>query len=185
MSTESEDLKTAKIMGGVGTIVRGIGEILVLIGIKKIADIAKRKEIFSHYVTSFVLELLLFPLIFVFQVIASFSKTTGRLEVIHFFIDRVGIVGFILFVIFIPYTMFVIASYFKKKSFVAIANTFGVKSFEEAGNLWFLGSILLIVFGLGAIVLLVAWIYTIIAFFSLPEEVPSIRNTENLPINSN
>ncbi|WP_372838593.1 DUF996 domain-containing protein [Pyrococcus kukulkanii] len=65
----------------------------------------------------------------------------------------------------------IIGSYFRKKSYELIAQYTGVDMFKTSGLLYFIGAILIIVFGIGALIMLVAAILEIVAFFSLPEEI--------------
>jgi len=66
----------------------------------------------------------------------------------------------------------IIASLFIRKSFNLIAEKTGVKWFATTGLLYFIGTITLIVV-IGIVILLIASILEIVAFFSLPDKIGS------------
>jgi uncharacterized membrane protein len=199
------DLKTAKIMGGIGAILTlfmvipvigwlfGIaGLVLVLISVKTISDITKEHKIFTNYlvaaILSFVgsLALLFGGAALMFRRVGIFKDSTR-----NFAIDR-GIMGHelwnygmmipniwknhasiiiitVIIVLLVAWIISVIAGYFTKSSFDKISEKTGEKNFKTAGLLIFLGTILIVLFGTGTIVLLVGIIFEIIGFFSLPD----------------
>ncbi|MBP7139311.1 MAG: DUF996 domain-containing protein [Caldisericia bacterium] len=184
------ELKNAKILGGIGTllpfisiiflfflpllslIVSLVGFILVLIALKIISDVVNENRIFSFYIFSICLNIVGIILLFfggVFSIIGGsissiFSIFQGGLNIFSLFS------GALLVVIF-SWIIFCIASYFVKLSFDKISERINEKYFKTTGLLIFIGSILTIAFGIGAIISLVGMIFQAIAFFSLPEEV--------------
>jgi ribosomal protein S27AE len=54
-----------------------------------------------------------------------------------------------------------------RKAFTSLAQRSGERLFETAGTLLVIGAILTIVFGIGLIIMVVAWIIATIAFFSI------------------
>lgn len=71
----------------------------------------------------------------------------------------------------------IIGSYFIFQALKALTESSGVKHFKTAGLLYFIGSIGLILFGLGAIVSFVGWIFHIVAYFSIQAEEPVAEQT--------
>ena len=72
----------------------------------------------------------------------------------------------------------IIGFYFLYKSLLSLAEKTNVKYFKTAGLLYFIGAIGMIVFFLGSIVIFVAWIFHIIAYFSIPQEIPEITGAD-------
>ena len=64
----------------------------------------------------------------------------------------------------------IIGSYYIFQSLRALAESSGVKHFKTAGLLYFIGSIGIILLGLGFIVSFVGWIFHIVAYFSIQAE---------------
>jgi len=67
--------------------------------------------------------------------------------------------------------LIVVSFYYVKKSFDLIGESLSNQNFKIAGLLLFIGAILLIVFGIGALVMFVGEIFEIIGFFTLPDEI--------------
>jgi uncharacterized membrane protein len=199
------DLKTAKLMGGIGAILTlfivipvigwllGIaGLVLVLISVKTISDLTKEHKIFTNYlvaaILSFVgsLTLLFGGAALIFTVFGdgtrNFAMGPGMMAHKLFGEGIMGsgiwkewqpggaIIGIIILIL-VVLAILIIGSYFTKSSFDKISEKTGEKNFKTAGLLIFLGSILLVLFGAGVIVLLVGVIFEIIAFFSLPDKL--------------
>jgi uncharacterized membrane protein len=199
------DLKTAKLMGGIGAILTlfivipvigwllGIaGLVLVLISVKTISDLTKEHKIFTNYlvaaILSFVgsLTLLFGGAALIFTVFGdgtrNFAMGPGMMGHKLFGEGIMGsgiwkewqpggaIIGIIILIL-VVLAILIIGSYFTKSSFDKISEKTGEKNFKTAGLLIFLGSILLVLFGAGVIILLVGVIFEIIAFFSLPDKL--------------
>jgi uncharacterized membrane protein len=64
----------------------------------------------------------------------------------------------------------IIGSYFIFQALKVLAAESGVKQFRIAGLLYFIGSIGLLLFGIGAIVSFIGWIIHIVAYFSIQAE---------------
>jgi len=193
------DLKNAKLMGGVGAILSVLvfipkvgwlfaitGLVLVFIAIKQISEVVDNKKIFNNYLVAFILDLIgsfvvaiagiaTFLGVFRLRAIPNltmrgmmngqrlFSNFDGR-----FF--GAGIIAIIVALI-VALALVIIASYFTKLSFEGIANGTRVEYFKTSGMLIFIGSFLLVVFGVGAIVMFVGAILEIVGFFSLPDRL--------------
>jgi uncharacterized membrane protein len=182
-------LGNAKVLGGVGAIlilIGGfvtqflslIGFIMVLIAVKYISDEVKDKSIFSNFLLFVVLNIIaiivLAATVFVvLSGVAGFSFfTTGEISDPTAFMDEfedllaICILGFIIY-----YVINIIAALFLKKSFNSITKHTRVDMFKTTGTVYFIGAILIIIV-FGFIIIWIATILMIIAFFSLPETVP-------------
>jgi uncharacterized membrane protein len=184
------DLKTAKLMGGVGAIltllsfVPGIGWllsiagfILILLAVKTISNEVKESKIFSDYLIAVVLSVVgvlvlffggiasIFGMIFEIARMSMQGATSTGLPSAVFGVSR------IILLFLAAWGILIIGSYFTKSSFYKISEKTGEKNFKTAGLLIFLGTILVIAFGTGTIVSLVGVIFEIIAFFSLPDKL--------------
>ncbi|HET7267335.1 MAG TPA: DUF996 domain-containing protein [Oleiagrimonas sp.] len=73
----------------------------------------------------------------------------------------------------ICWIIFIIGSWFWYKASVGIAEGSNTPLFKTGGLVLFIGTILLVVFGIGAIVMLVGQIMQAIAFFNAPENSPA------------
>jgi uncharacterized membrane protein len=188
-------LINAKIIGGLGAlfmliggfvsatigVLSFIGFIMVFIAVKMIADETKEKAIFDNYLYAFIA-----CIIAIVSLVSIAFIVLASVGGVQFFYDLQNmamsepleiwntiqpvlfgiIAGFLVFWIIV-----VIASLFIRKSFNLIAEKTGVKMFATAGLLFFIGVITTIVL-VGILILIVAMIIEIIAFFSLPDKLP-------------
>ncbi|WP_064496887.1 DUF996 domain-containing protein [Methanocaldococcus jannaschii] len=171
------ELKEAKYLGGIGAVlnlvsyaVGGIlaiaGYVLILLALNKISKIFNDDEVFKKYLYGVVLWIIA-VLIVIFAVGISFVSLSfipldyGLTAMSSF------LVGVILF-----YILSVIGGYFIKKSYEKVSYYTGVDSFRICGLLYFIGTLLLIVI-VGIIVIIVAQILEIVAYFSLPDDLKS------------
>ncbi len=186
------DLKTAKLMGGIGAILTLlsfipsigwllsiVGFVLVLLAVKTISDEVKESKIFSDYLIAVVLSVVSLLVLFfggiasIFGIMRMFMQGAGLMGLRSRAFSALGIILLLL----VAWVISIIGSYFIKSSFDEISEKTGEKNFKTAGLLLFLGAILLIAFGTGAIVSLVGGIFEIIAFFSLPDELAKLEET--------
>jgi uncharacterized membrane protein len=197
------ELGNAKIIGGIGSLlmliggittaftaglISLIGFIMVFIAVKMIADEAKEKAIFDNYLYSFI-AIIIAVVVLIAIAIVVFASVGGiefftdiqdmamsdPLEIFNYFQPVLfGLIGGLL----VFWVIAIIASLFYRKSFNLIAEKTGVKRFETVGLLVFIGTITTIVL-IGFIILLIASILEIIAFFSLPDNLNEEKNIEN------
>ena len=174
-------LESSKNLAGIGTIllilsfipiVGIIGIILLLIGLKGLSEYYKDESIYKNAiwgvlfgivgiiaVTVAIFGLLLGSSVFSSMTTTSPSAGTGF---------GVLILLLALVLVFVFYVL--MAMYFRK-AFSALAQRSGEHNFETAGTLLFIGAILTIAFGIGLLLIFIAWIFATIAFFSI--KVPS------------
>jgi uncharacterized membrane protein len=194
-------LSNAKIIGGIGALLMLIGGfvtatagvlsligfIMVFIAVKMIADETKEKAIFDNYLYAFIA-----CIIAIVSLVAIAFVVLASVGGIQFFYDLQNmaisdpmdiwnIIQPVLFGMIAGLLVFwiiaVIASLFIRKSFNLIAEKTGVKMFATTGLLFFIGMITIIVI-VGIIILLVAMIIEIVAFFSLPDKLPQKQKKE-------
>lgn len=197
------NLSNAKIVGGIGAllsligwlfstsfgfVVGIIGLIMVFIAIKYIADETKDKSIFDNYLYFFICSFIaivamaaimiysVFTTINIFNIeqfqdmaesitdFASFWETFGTL-----------VTGCILALV-IGWILLIIGTLFLRKSFNSIAEHTKVGLFRTTGLVYFIGALTLIII-IGFLIILIAKIMEIIAFFSLPDTLPKADET--------
>ena len=159
-------LGEAKTLGGIGSIlmlippINIIGFILVLVATKYVSDAIGDKSVFDNML---------------YAVITGIAGTIAGL-VIFFYGLFVGIFTFGggalvgLAGLAIVWICFVISSLFIRRAYGTMATRLDSGSFGTAGTLYFVGALLTIVL-VGLIVLAVAFIFQIIAFFSIKDGV--------------
>ena len=196
-------LQTAKILGGIGALLMLIGSfvtatfgalsfigfIMVFIAVKMIADETKEKGIFDNFLYSFVA-----GIIAVVALIAMALVVLTSVGGLQFFIDLQNsamtepmeiwnAIQPVLFgaiaALLVFWIIAISAMLFLRKSFNLIAEKTGVKWFATTGLLFFIGIITTIVL-VGFIILLIAMILEIVAFFSLPHKITKEDKKEKI-----
>lgn len=151
--------------------------ILVLVGISKLASIFKNKKIFDYFLIDFFIVILpyIFAEILLFALWIAKKGYFGEAvkDSILGFIFSWGLWIILLFFL-LMYPLSILGKYFLKKSFKIIAERTKVDLFNTAGNFHFISAILYIVL-VGFLLEDIAYVLTIIAFFSLPDKI-SIEN---------
>jgi uncharacterized membrane protein len=161
-------LNQAKTLGGIGSILELIpgisivGYILTLIAVKYVSDSLQDRSIFNNMIYAVITGIIgaAVGAGFVFSGV-FFSVFTSGLS---------GIFGVVAF-LGIIWISLIISAIFIRRSFDTMATRLNIKSFRTAGTLYFVGAILTIVL-IGFVILLIAYIFQIVAFFSI-EEAPS------------
>jgi len=182
------NLGNAKILGGIGAILLLIGWfthpalslvgfILVLIAVKFISDEFKDKSVFNNFLLFVILGIIAIITLSAVVTIAinkvgGFSIfTSEKIKDAQAFMDTLKpvlpilILGFIIFCL-----LNIIGSLYLKKSFQSIASHTKVDMFKTTGFVYFIGALLLIIV-VGFVVVWIATILMIIAFFSLPDNL--------------
>jgi uncharacterized membrane protein len=156
-------LSDAKILGGIGSILQIIpfasivGFILTLIAVKFISDELKDGSIFNDTLYAVITAIIGVAVgagtIFLAIITAPLTFGVSALAGIFVFLVIVWIA-------------FVVSAIFLRRAFNAIAQKLNAPSFRTAGTLYFYGAILTIVL-VGFIILFIAYIFQIVAFFSI------------------
>jgi uncharacterized membrane protein len=194
------DLKNAKLLGGIGSILMlvgvfipmagailpFIGLILVLIAVHNIGSVTKDESIFRNYLFSFILQIVA-VVAFVAIMVIAFGATvgfsfydfqnmlesqTGVTDPAAFFSDFGALIGGCCLAGLVAWILMIISALFLRKSFTSIKEHTKVDIFATTGLVYLIGAGLLII-GIGAIVILIAEILQIVAFFSLPDQPPA------------
>ena len=192
-------LQNAKIFGGMGALLTLIGPfipgsfgILTLIGfimtfvaVKIIADEAKENKIINNFLYFFILTIIAIVAAGGIGLI-SFQSVGG----LEYFIDlqelatsnptdpmilwdyiQPVIAGFLAALI-VAWVIIIISVFFLRKSYNMIADITKVKWFGTAGLLFLIGAFTMIIL-IGFLIILIAVILEIVAFFSLPDNIPA------------
>lgn len=161
-------LDDAKILGGIGSILQivpavGIvGYILTLIAVKYVSDEVKDSTIFTDMLYAVITGI-------IGVAVAAFALFFG--VVTSVVTARAGaFVGGISFLVII-WIAFVVSSIFIRRAFGKMATRLNVGTFRTAGTLYFVGSLLTIIL-VGFLLLFIAFILQIVAFFSIHEAQP-------------
>ena len=172
-------MEPGKSLAGIGTLLLVIGTfvpflgivglILMMIGLKYLADYYRDKGIFNNALYG-----ILFGIVGIaaaaFIVIALFFG--GNLLGITFGGEEAitgNIIGFfagIVVALVIAFIFYVLMALYLRKAFNSLADKSGVGMFRTAGTLLFVGAILTIIL-VGLLLIFVAWILATVAFFSM------------------
>jgi len=192
-------LRQAKAMGGVGSILVLLsfvpfvgflfglaGLVMVLLAVKRISEAVKDTEIFHNVLMAVILQIV-GSAISVFVVIGSFFAFVGSQVAMAPFgpsFDGFGspgilganavmaVLGSLLAGLIAMWVMLIIAARFLRKGYERIADKTGTRTFRSVGRWYYYGAWLMIIL-VGFVLILIAWILQIKAFFSLPESPPS------------
>jgi uncharacterized membrane protein len=169
------NLESSKNMAGIGSIllvfpvVSIIGMILILVGMKGLADYYKDESIYKNAIWGVIFGIIAviaiavaIPIVILGGVFSSFALGAAGIGF--------GLLSLALIIV-IVFVFYLIAAMYFRKAFNSLAQRSGEHMFETAGTLLFIGAILTIAFGLGLLLILIAWILATIAFFSI--KVPS------------
>jgi uncharacterized membrane protein len=193
MSTAT--LREARTMGGVGSIlvllsvvpyvgfVLGLaGFVMVLLAVKQISEVVKDREIFNNVLTAAILQIV-GSAISAFVVIGGLLSTFMMAPLGSPFDGFVGpgmfgavatlaILGPLIVGLIVMWVILIIAARFLRKGYEGIATKTGTETFRSVGRWYYYGAWLSIVL-VGFVLILIAAILQIVAFFSLPESPPS------------
>jgi uncharacterized membrane protein len=184
-------LSQAKMLGGIGSIlailtavpqvgwiIGIVGFILVFIAIKYISDAVGDKSIFDNYLIAFVLIIIglviggvtllvsIFSIFDIPSLIAGGSPPTFEDPASIFQIIQAVLIPLLLVWVF-----GVVSAIFLRKSFNSVASSLNIGLFSTAALINLIGSVLTVVL-IGFIIIFIADIIQIIAFFLIPEQTP-------------
>ena len=182
-------LGQAKTLGGVGSILvllsfvpyagpvlSIVGFILILIAVKYISEVIGDPKVFNNMIIAVVLAIVgvavgavvLFGAVYSLVGLGNFgSLTPGTTPPSGFF----GLIAAIIIGLVVIWIFYLIASIFLKRGYDTIATRLNVGSFHTTGLLYLIGAALTIIF-VGIIIIFIAEILQIVAFFSIPEQMP-------------
>jgi uncharacterized membrane protein len=159
-------LSDAKMLGGIGSILQivplvgVVGYILTLIAVKYVSDEVNDSSIFSDMLYAVITGI-------VGILVGGFVVFFGALSSI-FTAGLGAIAGGIAFLA-IVWIALVVSAVFVRRAFNKMAEKLNVSTFRTAGMLYFVGALLTIVL-VGFLLLFVAFILQVVAFFSIPED---------------
>lgn len=160
----------------VGWVLGIIGVILFMRGIRELSNYYQDNQIYEDSLTG----VKYYIIALVAAAVAIAAIVIGVGEATHFTFKGftltagfgIGLAAFIAGLV-VAFIFFVLASIHLRKTFDTLAQKSGEHSFSTASSLLFWGSILTIVL-VGFVVIFVAWIFTVVAFFSMkaPQQQP-------------
>ena len=184
-------LATAKVLGGIGWILTLlliapynigaglsiVGFVMILLAVKNIADVTGEKKIFSDMVIGVVIAIV---------GLVAFAATVG-----YAFLRFVGLGGLagnpgsnippsdiisliaVLAVgLLVVWIFAIVSSVFFRRSYDLISKRVGVGLFGTASLLYLIGAVLTIIL-VGFLLIFIAEIMFVVAFFSLPDQLPA------------
>ncbi len=167
-------LSSAKTLGGVGGIlvflpfVSLVGWILILLATKEISETVQDKTIFDDALLAAITAVIGAV---VFGVFVFSGAIRGLFLPGPFGIGGVGFLGFL--VILGAFWVFtIISAIFLKRSYEKISQRLNVSAFATAGLLYLIGAALTIVI-VGFLILLIALIFQVVAYFSIQDRPQS------------
>lgn len=164
-------LHDGKILGGIGSIlelipgVSIVGYILTLIGVKYLSDELQDPSIFSDMMYAVITAIVGIAVAFFFGVFGILTAP---------FTLGVGALAGIFLALAIAWIALVISAMFIRRAFEKLANRLNVGSFRTAGTLYFVGALTVIIL-IGFVILFVAYIIQIVAFFSIQDTPPTVQ----------
>jgi Predicted membrane protein len=141
----------------VGSILAIIGLILILIALYELSNAYNNSLIFDNALKAIIAGIIGFAIFAFVSVISIFTMVS------HGIILGAGLA---IAAVIIAYLVILAYGYFIRNSYYELAKSSGIKRFEEVGKFYWWGGILLIVL-VGAIFILIADIYAILAFHEL------------------
>jgi uncharacterized membrane protein len=166
-------------LGGPGGIVAIIGLILILIAVKYVSDVLGDPKIFNNMIIAVVLAIIgIVALIVIvlsavysfigFGSLSSFRYTAGTAPPANI----VSLLATVIVGLVVAWIFFLVSSIFLKRSYETIGNRLNVGMFRTTGLLYLIGAALTIIL-VGVFIVFIAEILQIVAFFSIPEQMPT------------
>ena len=163
------DLWDIKLLGGIGSIFLLFfplaGLVLILIALKKFAEETKREAIFRDFLVATAIALAYMFAVFLLWILLFIHSASGANPP-----QEPAIAIFFLFILFLTWIAGTISASYARRSFEALAQVSGESLFSSAGKLFSLGAILLIIL-VGSILIFIGEVYSIVAFFTLPDKM--------------
>lgn len=162
-------LSQAKTLGGVGSIlifipfVSLVGYILLIVAVKDISDDLQDRSIFNNILIAAVT-----------GIVAALALAGGVLLGVlsaGFTVGMAGIAG-IGGGLLLAWIFFMVSAIFLRRAYDTMGTRLGVGTFKTAATLYLVGAALTIVL-VGAFILFVAEIVQAVAYFSIPDQLPT------------
>jgi uncharacterized membrane protein len=181
LPTQRVNISTQKMLGGIGYILillswiprigillSIVGFVLWLISMYQLSNMLRRPSIFQKVLIAFILSIVGMVIAFAFGLmtgVSLFASVRGETGAI------LGLGLGVAFAILVAYATLVVSFYFYKEAYDILAQATNQNLFKIAGLLLFIGAITIILFGLGALLMIVGNIVLVVAFFTAPNEV--------------
>ena len=146
----------AKILDFISKILALLGTIALIVSLYFYSKALKRPEIFKNFLLGIILQIVA-ELVFLAGFFKGITPAGFRFSSIS------------VSLMFFSYVLWILTSYFFKRSLSALGEALNYKLFKLAGNLIFWGGILSIV-GVGFLLLLVGWVLALVGFLKSPVE---------------
>jgi len=166
----------------IGPIIGIVGFVLVLIAVKSISELVKDKDIFKNYLIDFILSIISIVMILVIMLIGfinvgGFSWLTSLQDIniqdLSTFWDFFGgIIEYAIMALIVGWILWVIGAIYLRRSYNSIAKHTNVSLFRTTGTVYLIGALTTIIL-IGFVILFVGRIIEVIAYFSLPDELPT------------
>ncbi len=166
-----------KILGGLGAlfIILGLvpyigwilwisGFVLLIISLNKFSKIFQNQDIFKKFLTGVLISVVGSVIFVIFGAISIVPILSHHGEIGNF--PTIGMI----FVLLAAYVLTIVSCYYFRESFKLLHQYTSVNLFKLAGNFIFWGAVGLIIFGIGAIAIIVGWIMLAVAFFTLQSD---------------
>jgi uncharacterized membrane protein len=176
-------LSSAKTLGGVGGILVFIpvlslvGWILILLATKEISEVVKDKTIFDDALLAGITAVI-GAVIFAF--VFALTVFTGSVAGGPFVPGPFAFSGLFLGVLATFWVFTIISAIFLKRSYEKIAQRLNVSAFGTAGLLYLIGAALTIVF-IGFLIIIIALIFQVVAYFSIQDRPPTTGWSQPAP----
>ena len=171
-------LESSKNLAGIGALLIAIGSffgplgivglILLLVGMKGLADYYKDHGIYQNAIWGLIFGIigLVAAMVVIFGLV--FGSIFSGLALMP--VADVGFgfaaIGLIILALVILFVFYVLAAMYFRRAFSILAQKSGEHMFETAGTLLFFGALLTIIL-VGLVLVLVAWLLVAVAFFSI------------------
>ena len=164
-------LSSAKTLGGIGGIlvflpgVSLIGWILILVSLNEISDVVHDRSIFDDALVAGITAILGSVALFVFLISGAFSSLVAFGAFAFGTAGVLAAVGTLAFF----WVFAIISAIFLKRAYEKTAQRLNVHAFATAGLLYLIGSLTAIIL-VGFIILFIALIFQVIAYFSIQDQ---------------
>lgn len=173
------------IVPGTGTFLAVVGWVLIIVAVYQISRIASAPQMFTNVVVAAVLAVagLAVAAVVLVGAVLRFVTLNGlgslsRLNATSFSgggsPHPVGIVGLVFALIgglALLWVFFIASAFFLRRGYEEMAKRFNVRMFGTAALVYLIGAVLTIVV-VGLVLIFVAEILQVVAFYSLPDQVP-------------
>lgn len=181
-------LSQAKTLGGVGSILvllgaipnvgfvlAIVGFILILVAVKNVSESLADPAIFNDMIIAVLLAIVGLVVFGIIVVAAIFSflnpGTIGAITPGTVPPGFLGAIGLLIAGLIVVWVFYLVSAIFIRRSYDKIGTRLNVSMFHTTGLLYLIGAALTIVF-VGLLIVLIAEILQIVAFFSIPEQLP-------------